>query len=437
MLLITHHTGEPYGLLGPQIVATYLSRKLSLPTIVLGIKRGFNEGKLLEYIEEYYKKKKEKVILCSYHCGRPDILKLCEILKGLGYRIVLGGPQTKKDFIGEENCAANSERVQGFSRIFDLGYSGCVDGIETEWLFNEKGLIDKGWKRDIYVDVDWDNIFVFQENVEKLEIKQAQVLRGIGCPYAKKMRKVLIDPPSFLPELEPVEIEAWGCTFCDVAWDKGYKGNLSDEQVLAQIHNLPEVQGKKIPFELIDEYPIGFLPTLIELVFSSKINISQVNLVLRVDDIIKKRAVFEAALREMKERGIKLFLSSIGFESFSDVVLKNLNKGVRVTENIEAIRIIRELKKSFPETLLYTREEGAVHGLIHPTPWDDERIESEIRALVGAYGLFLDILPYHSTPLIVHHGSSLGRWLREIETRYGIRFNRNTNIIEWWNYRRL
>lgn len=436
MLLITHHTGEGYGLLGPQIVANYLSTRLGLKTVVLGIKRDFNEKNFFEFVEEHYSKE-EKIVLFSYHCGRPDILRLAQILKSMGYKTVLGGPQTEKDMSGEPNVEMYPERINGFSQIFDLGYSGPIDEIDENALRKEIGLIKGSWGRDINVDVNWDNIFVFGERVERLKIEEAQVLRSIGCPYASRKRDIIIDPPAFIPDVEPVKIETGGCSFCDVAWDKGFSGNLSEEKVLEQLDRLPELDGKKIPFELIDEYPISFLPTLLSLISICRIRLSQINLVLRVDDILKRYEILKNSLKEMTKKGLKLFLSSIGFESFSEKILRNLNKGVTVSQNLEAIRIIRELKREFPETLFYSREEGAIHGFIHPTPWDDMSTEVEIRSAIGAFDLFRDILPYHSTPLIIHHGSALGDWVRTIEESYGIRFSRRINIIEWWDYKRL
>ncbi|MCX7856987.1 MAG: hypothetical protein N2513_03230 [Deltaproteobacteria bacterium] len=436
MLLITHHTGENHGLLGPQIVATYISEKLKIPTIVLGLKRGFKEEEFFKFLDEHYRRR-EKVVLFSYHCGRPDILELAEKIKTKGYRTILGGPQVEKDISGEPDLRNYPERIKGFSHIFDLGYIGPIDGMTEEILKEKRGLFYGNWRRDIEVRVEWDNLFVFGDKIEKIQVREAQVLRSIGCPYASKKEKLLIDAPSFLFNAEPIEIECEGCSFCDVAWDKGYRGNLADEKILEQIENLPTINGRKIPFELIDEYPIVYLPRLLELVFTSDINVSQINLVLRVDDILRRKQTLEHCLVEMKKRGLRLFISSVGFESFSDKILKNLNKGVKVSENLETIRILRELKGKFRETVFYSRDEGAVHGFIHPTPWDDPNTIFEIQSVIGSYGLFHDILPCHSTPLIIHHGCALGEWARKIELKYNIRFSRRVNIIEWWDYKKV
>ncbi|MCS7280738.1 MAG: hypothetical protein NZ583_03815 [Desulfobacterota bacterium] len=435
MLLITHYSGEPCGLLGPQRVATYLSKLLSYPVIVIGLKRGFNFQKFLRYLEEHYRNR-EKIILFSYHCGRPDIFELARVLKTLNYRLVLGGPQAQKDAKGEPNVERYSHRIKGLLEIFNLVYSGPVDGMDIATLCKKEGLVLKEWEISVGVTVDWHNFYSFDEGLKKVHVKEAQVLRSIGCPYALKTKSIRVDPPNFIPDIGEIEIETSGCSFCDVAWDKGYKGTLKDEKVFEQIENLPEIEGKKIPFELIDEYPLSFLPKLLAYVQSQKIRLMQINLVLRADDILKNCKLLERSLFEMGRLKVKLLLSSVGFESFSDRILKNLNKGITASENLAAIRIMRELKKNYPDVFFYARQEGANHGFIHPTPWDSEITRAEIQSAIGAYDLTKDILPHHSTPLIIHHGCALGEWLRKIEERHSFVFGRQTNIIEWWEWKR-
>lgn len=38
----------------------------------------------------------------------------------------------------------------------------------------------------------------------------------------------------------------------------------------------------------------------------------------------------------------------------------------------------------------------------------------------------------HSIPLIIHHASVLGDWIRQIEERESHTFKRLGTIIEWW-----
>ena len=219
-----------------------------------------------------------------------------------------------------------------------------------------------------------------------------------------------------------------------MAVDKGVYGRLSRETVIAQIRCLPETgDGRKIPFELINENPLPGFPNLLQDVEQQGITLSQVNLTLRADWLAAGIRHLKKALGMAEKRGIHVLLSSIGFESFDDTLLRNLNKGLSVAKNLEAIRLIRQLKEAFPQQLGYLTAEGANHGFIHPTPWDTRETAAENQKNIVLYGLQNDILPPHSTPLIIHHASGLGDWIRAIETRKGIAFKRYGSIIGWWD----
>lgn len=51
MILITHHTSEPHGILGAQLAASFLQRRLSIPSIVIGVERNFSRESLLHSID--------------------------------------------------------------------------------------------------------------------------------------------------------------------------------------------------------------------------------------------------------------------------------------------------------------------------------------------------------------------------------------------------
>jgi len=260
-------------------------------------------------------------------------------------------------------------------------------------------------------------------------------LQHIGCPHAIRMTPLEIDYPVDIAggQGKQVKLSLKGCSFCDVAADKGFFGKLSSETVMSQIECLPEDEdGRKIPFELINENPLPTLADLLEEVNFRDIKLSQINLTLRADWLVAGIQHLQKALQIAANLGIYVLLSSIGFESFDDSILKNLNKGVSAANNIDAIRRIRQLKKEFPHHLGYSNKEGAIHGFIHPTPWDTQETESNIQKTIYLYGLQNDILPPHSTPLIIHHASGLGNWIREIERREKLCFKRYGSIIGWW-----
>ena len=125
--------------------------------------------------------------------------------------------------------------------------------------------------------------------------------------------------------------------------------------------------------------------------------------------------------------------ASIGFETFSDRLLQYFCKGLTLADIVKCVEMLRRLKDRFGGYFLYRRDEGANHGFIRPTPWDDGETMQEIDRNIFLYRFFEDILPAHSTPLIIHHASYLGDWIREIESTTGITFGRDGTWIEWWN----
>ena len=434
MLICTHHTGEPHGILGAQVAATFFSKKLHVPTIVVGLARNFQKERLLAFIEEHYQGK-ERIIGFSHLSGRKDIFDLISTLHEAGFTTILGGPQAMQDYTGETEADRFPHRFHGLKDRVDIVVQGPVNGVKPEHLKEKARSVQSAWTTDLYLDVDWSNIYTFSEKLEPLEVLVAQVLAAIGCPYAKKESAVLLDPPVSLADKAPkLTIPSCGCIFCDVAWDKGFQGHVDRTTLLAQIKQLPEKSGRKIPFELIDEYPIATLRAVLDVTEKDKIDLSQVNLVCRVDAVTKHRETLKEILRLARERSIRIMFSSVGFESFSEKILSYFNKGVTVAEIIECVELLRRLKDEFGDSFLYRRDEGAAHGFIHPTPWDDSETFPEMDRNIVLNGLFEDILPDHSTPLIIHHGSALGDWLRQIEEATGVTFGREGTWIEWWNH---
>jgi hypothetical protein len=230
-----------------------------------------------------------------------------------------------------------------------------------------------------------------------------------------------------------ISLDFRGCSFCDVARDKGFGGKLSLHDVLAQIINLPEdAEGRKIPFELINEASIATLPELLSAIEQQGIKISRIDLVSRADWLIMGEEKLRAALALAETMKAHILMSAVGFESFSDSILRNLNKGYTVDINLSAVKLMRQLKEEFPNNWFYSTGDGASHGFIHPTPWDSTETEREMSSIIFTYGLNRDILPRHSIPLIIHHACGLADWIRELEMREGVKLKRRASIIEWW-----
>jgi hypothetical protein len=434
MIIFTHHTGEPHGILGAQVAATFLQQKLSIPSIVVGIERNFSKEPLVHFIDQYYAGK-EKIIAFSHLCGRKDLIGLIHEMKQRGFITILGGPQARQDYEGEPDVNQYPNRFKGLKSIVDLAFHGPVDSFQIGHQNLTGRVIRHLWAKDIFLEVDWSNIYTFSDNPKKLEIQLGQVLNSIGCPYANRFQRVILPPPKNLQErnIPKLEVQSEGCIFCDVSRDKGYHGLIERDKVITQIVGLPEVDGRKIPFELIDEYPIHFLGKLLEDTERFDIKLSQINLVCRVDDINAHTSELVEILAIARRLDVKIMFASIGFESFNNRLLQYLCKGITMDDILKCVEILRRIKDQFGKHLLYRRDEGANHGFIRPTPWDDSEILQEIDTNIFLHKFYEDILPEHSTPLIIHHASNLGDWIRQIESMTGITFSRDGTWIEWWN----
>jgi hypothetical protein len=445
MIIVTGYVeGETYGLLGPQLAASIIQENTIYDCIVVTLTRQFDRSILRKSLQDYFGNRRP-VIGFSYLAGRADLFSLAREFKEEGSFTILAGPQADVDFMGEKGRQDHPHYFQGLSSCFSMALHGPAEQIlpfldrpvDRETLSNP-GLLNASltWNREFLTKVRWDNLYSVGSGVlAPLQVTTGQVLQQIGCPHASQTRTIEVDYPVAFrkSETDKVRLSLKGCSFCDVAIDKGFHGALGLDPVLEQIQRLPAGEdGRKIPFELINENAVPGLPALLAAVRSKGIRLSQINLTLRADWFVLGEKLLREALALAGSLGVRILLGSMGFESFDDRILSNLHKGLDAETNLRAVKLMRDLKSDFPRQWAYARQEGAIHGFIHPTPWDTAETESNNRRIISLYGLPNDILPDRSVPLIIHHASALGDWAREIEKREGIQFKREGSTIGWW-----
>jgi hypothetical protein len=454
-IVSSYFSEEAYGLLGPQLAATVIQDHTEFDCIVVGVTNENDPNALRWALQEYFGQQ-TPVIGFSLLSGRENLFLLAKELRRSGALTILGGPQSRSDYKGEVDRQRFPHRFKGLMDHFTCALAGPVEQIvpwlqkdeisnldqnTTGLLFRQDGAIienpSKAWNGKYLSRVRWDNLYRLKSgSFIPHSVQTAQVLQQIGCPHASRMRQVEIDFPAALSNRrgEKISIPAKGCTFCDVASDKGFCGSLDDETVIEQIRCLPEdTRSRKIPFELINENPLAGLPRLLRRLKAENVKISQINLIMRADWFLAGLKHLTAALCLAGEMDVRILMASMGFEAFDDTLLSNFNKGITVKTNLEAIRQMRRLKELFPDTWLYSNREGAIHGFIHPTPWDSRKTAANTQKIFALYGLLNDILPAHSTPLIIHHAAALGDWIRAVEVQENIQCKRYGSIIGWWD----
>jgi radical SAM superfamily enzyme YgiQ (UPF0313 family) len=449
-------TEEGYGLLGPQMAATIIQNNTDRECVVVAVGHDFDKELIKKNVIQLVGRERP-IIGFSSLGGRPELWELAKELKAEGSITIVGGPQAGVDYVGEIDWEQHPHRFPGVNDSFSLALQGPAEQLIPFISAEGKEAPDKipgavftqngrcrineraRWNRDFLRNVNWGNLYKLgSSGLGPVSVTSAQVVQQIGCPYAARTARVSIDYPTNLKgapfnKKGQISISLRGCSFCDVARDKGFGGKLPLDNVLAQIVNLPEdAEGRKIPFELINEATLPTLPELLSAVKDKGIRISRIDLVSRADWLITGEEKLRVALNLAKAMKAHVLLSAVGFESFSNSILRNLNKGYTVDTNLSAIKLMRQLKEEFPDNWFYATADGASHGFIHPTPWDTMETEREVSSIIFAYGLNRDILPEYSTPLIIHHACGLADWVRELEMREGITLKRRASIIEWW-----
>jgi hypothetical protein len=445
MVIVTGYVeDESYGLLGPQLAASIIQENTIRDCIVVTVTREDDRNTLKKALYDYFGDRRP-VVGFSYLAGRTDLFSLARDLKEEGAFTILAGPQADVDFAGEKGWQDHPHYFQGLSSCFSMAVHGPVEQILPflnrpidEKRHPDSGLFNasSAWKEEFLTKVRWNKLYrLGSGTLIPLPVTTGQVLQQIGCPHASQTRTIEVDYPVALKrnERDKVALSVRGCSFCDVAIDKGFHGALSLDADLEQVRRLPEGEdGRKIPFELINENALPGLPALLVGIREKGIRLSQVNLTLRADWFVLGEKALREALALAGALDVRVLLGSMGFESFDDRILSNLHKGLDTETNLRAVKLMRDLKNEFPRHWAYSRQEGAIHGFIHPTPWDSPETESNNRRLIALYGLLNDILPDRSVPLIIHHASALGDWAREIEKRESVQFKREGSTIGWW-----
>jgi hypothetical protein len=445
MVILTGYVeGETYGLLGPQLAASIIQENSIYDCLVVTLPREFDKNTLKKTLQDYFGNRRP-VIGFSYLAGRTDLFSLACDLKEEGSFTILAGPQADVDFVGEKGRQDHPHYFQGLSSCFSMAAHGPAEQILPflnrplgHKMLSDPGLLNASltWSEEFLTKVRWDNLYGLRSAaLTPLPVATGQVLQQIGCPHASQTRTIEIDYPAAFTKTErdKVGLSLKGCSFCDVAIDKGFHGALSLDAVLEQIQGLPQGEdGRKIRFELINENAVPGLPALLAGIRAKGIRLSRINLTLRADWFVLGEKVLREALALAGALDIQILLGSMGFESFDDRILSNLHKGLDAETNLRAVKLMRDLKSEFPRQWAYARQDGAIHGFIHPTPWDTPETESNNSRIISLYGLLNDILPDRSVPLIIHHASALGDWAREIEEREGVQFRREGSTIGWW-----
>jgi len=272
--------------LGPQMAATIIQENTPYDCIVIAVAREDDKALLKRALADYFGVERP-IIGFSTLSGREDLFSFAKECKAEGALTILAGPQADVDYIGENNWQECPSRFKGLTEYFSFSLHGpaeqatyLLQHLDKNAWKDTPGLLYVGksnsiiqnpkntWKEKHLQKVNWSNIYrIGKAGLVSHIITTGQVLQQIGCPYAAKKKWVEIDYPVARVGIntQKVTLPLKGCSFCDVAVDKGFYGQLDSATVVEQIRCLPETaECMKIPFELINENPIPGLSRLLQ-----------------------------------------------------------------------------------------------------------------------------------------------------------------------------
>jgi hypothetical protein len=240
--------GETYGLLGPQMAATIIEDHVPCECIVIAVSREDDRFLLKKALADYFGAHRP-IIGFSALSGREDLFSLAAELKTEGAITILAGPQANVDFSGEKGWRDQPHRFKGLWESFSYGLQGPAEQVipllrrlNTTDASSVPGLLvadadgtirqnaPKIWESNYLGKVRWDNIYIPAQNgLAPLNVRTGQVLQHIGCPHAARNTEPRIDYPASISvgHRKTIGLRLRGCSFCDVAVDKGFHGNLS------------------------------------------------------------------------------------------------------------------------------------------------------------------------------------------------------------------
>ncbi|MCX5712035.1 MAG: hypothetical protein NTY47_03055, partial [Candidatus Omnitrophica bacterium] len=204
------------------------------------------------------------------------------------------------------------------------------------------------------------------------------IVAEFGCPYrARKLsrdydglKKEDLSKAKFSAKASKRVMELFrermqgGCSFCTCPGKLISLPVKDTVDCLMEQASFLQKEYKFKSFVIGSENPFRFVEQLISRMLKDNIKIEVLAIRSRVDWVNKYRKILLKIIKIAKKHNFVISLQQLGFESFIQCDLDVYNKGYRVVENIKAIELIDELRRTAPENF----QDGG-HGLIGVNPW--------------------------------------------------------------------
>lgn len=210
--------------------------------------------------------------------------------------------------------------------------------------------------------------------------ESVSIIAGTGCPYsrstesavnydiAETIRLIGYDlTETALMRLEEIfNRKAHGCSFCifQLQEHTSYSTSKTIDMLLKQAEHLHRTYDTRA-FPIQTENPFPFLNRFLRTLLERGIPLEFVSIRTRPDTLVRHKAKLARTLDLAKEQDFHLSIEEVGFESFVEDELLLFNKGVGVKANMEALELLCDMKKLYPDEVSV----HVGHGMILFHPW--------------------------------------------------------------------
>ena len=210
------------------------------------------------------------------------------------------------------------------------------------------------------------------------------VFGNVGCPYAQDPYKL----PHFLGAEAPerVGLSRLGCAFCPMGGDYQVR---ADPEVIASLITQAQYYVEALPkleaLVLSDQAPVRYLAGLMHAAGAAQIRPLRWLFPCRADAFLREDQGLVAAIEAACGADQILECYLIGFEALCQRELDRYNKGVQVSELVQSVERMRELKANYPDNFDYARARG--HSLVLFNPWTSPQDVFESTEALRQHGL--------------------------------------------------
>jgi len=308
----------------------------------------------------------------------------------------------RRAFAAYVDAVERGDGLDGVPNLFRRADDGRLDhtGVTLDWALDaELDPFDP--------DLDWD--YLGPDRPADANTRFPSVVPEWGCAFQADALEgdAYQDLPRELPsafvrnlaltdraraQVDPFLANTRGCAFCAFRFQPYTidRGDLAADRAVRQMRALSSRYGVRT-FSVQSENPFRFLDPLVDRLAAADFDVDAI--LLRTFPAILARSPDRVvtAIGRAVERGIRVQLQQLGFESFSAAELDHLGKGITVEENVAAARLLYDLDRRYGDAV----EVFSGHGFILFTPWTTPEdvvqsigiIETEAPFLRGAIGL--------------------------------------------------